>query len=183
MEAARHMNPPESEKPDKNPSELSTDTASQLADKRAFFPEFVKLEEGDEFNTVDYRHCDSGSYLDLEITYITWKIWEQKSLWVSNWRRLSELEALTLAQFTGDLTIDLGDEMEPELQMHLCRVLAEHRGTLFLFGSIGLTPEAATALLQHPGAIIANLDNLDFSTANILKTHHDIEIISDFWSS
>jgi hypothetical protein len=44
-----------------------------------------------------------------------------------------------------------------------------------------LTPEAATALLQHPGRIIAVLDNLDFSTANILKTHHDIEIISDFW--
>jgi hypothetical protein len=102
-------------------------------------------------------------------------------LTVSNWRRLSDLEALTLAQFTGDLTFDLGDEMEPELQMELCRVLAEHRDLLLLFGSVSLTPEAATALLQHPGRIIAVLDNLDFSTANILKTHHDIEIISDFW--
>ena len=176
------MNPPESEKSDKSPDVSPSDNPGQSVDKHVYFPEFVKLEEGDEFDTVDYRCCDSGSYLDLETTYVTKKIWEQESLTVINWRRLSEQEALTLAQFTGDLTIDLGDEMEPELQMHLCRVLAEHQGLLFLFGSISLTPEAATALVQHPGAIIADLDNLDFSTANILKAHHDIEIISDFWS-
>jgi hypothetical protein len=183
MKVARRMNPSEPKQPDGNPDELSVDTSGQAANKRVYFPEFIKLEDGDEFDTVDYRYCDSGSYLDLETTYVTKKILEQKDLMVWNWRRLSELEALTLAQFTGNLTIDLGDEMEPELQMHLCRVLAEHRGTLFVFGSISLIPEAATALVQHPGAILANLDNLDFSTANILKTHHDIEIFSDFWSS
>jgi hypothetical protein len=102
---------------------------------------------------------------------------------VTHWRQLSDLEALTLAQFNGDLTIDLDDEMEPELQMHLCRVLAEHRGLLFLYGSINLTPEAATALVQHPGPVIVHLENLNFTTFNILKTRPTIEIFSDFWSS
>ena len=146
------MNSPESGQPDESPDKLPTDNPSQPADKRVYFPEFVKLEDGDEFETVDYRHCDSGSCLDLETTYVTKRIWEQKSLTVTHWRRLSELEALTLAQFTGELIIDLGDAMEPELQMHLCRVLAEHPGIPFLFGSINLTPEAATALVQHPWA-------------------------------
>ena len=167
------MNPPEPEKPDKGPD--------QSADKHAYFPEFAKLEGEEEFETVDYRHCDPGSRLDLETTYVTRKIWEQKDLTVRHWRQLSEQEALVLAQFTGDLTVDVGDEMEPELQMQLCRVLAEHRGLLFLFGAINWTPKAATALVQHPGIIIADLENLDFTTANILKTRHDIEIISDFW--
>jgi hypothetical protein len=73
--------------------------------------------------------------------------------------------------------------MEPELQMHLCRVLAEHRGLLFLYGSINLTPEAATALVQHPGPVIVHLDNLDFTAVNILKTRPTIEIFSNFWQS
>jgi hypothetical protein len=67
--------------------------------------------------------------------------------------------------------------------MHLGRVLAEHRGLLFLYGSINLTPEAATALVQHPGPVIIDLANLDFTAVSILKTRPTIEIFSDFWSS
>ena len=177
------MKLPESGQPDEKPDALPTDTPGQLADKQAYYPEFAKLEEGDEFDTVDYRHNLSDKWLDLETTYVTKRIWEQKSLYVTHWRWLSDLEALTLAQFNGDLTIDLDDEMEPELQMHLCRVLAEHRGILFLYGSINLTPEAATALVQHPGPVIVHLENLEFTAFNILKTRPTIEIFSDFWKS
>jgi hypothetical protein len=183
MKTARRMNPSEPEKPDGNPDELSAKTSEQTSDKGVYFPEFVKKEDEEAFQPVDQRSRRSGQYLDLETTYVTKRIWEQKSLTVMNWRWLSDLEALTFAQFDGDLTIDLGEEteMDSELQMHLCWVLAEHRGKLFIFGSISLTPEAATALVQHPGRIMADLDNLDFSTANILKTHHDIDILSDWW--
>ena len=160
---------------------MPADTSGQAPDKNVYFPEFAKLE--DEFDTADYRHCSSDNWLDLETTYVHKRIWEQKSLHVTHWRQLSDLEALTLAQFNGDLTIDLDDEMEPELQIHLCRVLAEHRGLLFLYGSINLTPEAATALVQHPGPVIIDLANLDFTAVSILKTRPTIEIFSDFWSS
>jgi hypothetical protein len=174
------MNPSELNKPGENPDELPADTGGQTPDKGVYFPEFAKIE--DEFDTADYRHCSSDRWLNLETTYVTKRIWEQKSLYVTHWRWLSDLEALTFAQFNGDLSIDLGDELEPECQMHLCRVLAEHRGKLFLYGSINLTPEAATALLQHPGPITAVLENLDFTAVNILKTRPTIEIFSDFWS-
>jgi hypothetical protein len=177
------MNTSEPNKPGGNPDELPADTGGQTPDKGVYYPEFAKLDKGDEFDTVDYRHNLSDKWLDLETTYVTKRIWDQKSLRVTHWRLLSDLEALTLAQFTGDLTIDLDDEMEPELQMHLCRVLAEHRGLLFLYGSINLTPEAATALVQHPGPVIVHLDNLDFTAVNILKTRPTIEIFSDFWQS
>jgi hypothetical protein len=177
------MNLSESGQPDENPDVLPANTLGQSADKQAYYPEFAKLEKGDEFDTVDYRQKLPDKWLDLETTYITKRIWEQKSLTVTHWRRLSELEALTFAQFNGDLSIDMGDELEPELQMHLCRVLAEHRGILFLYGTINLTPEAATALVQHPGPVIVNLDNLDFTAVNILKTRPTIEIFSDFWQS
>jgi hypothetical protein len=175
------MNPSEPNKPGGNPDELPADTSGQTPDKGVYFPEFAKLE--DEFDTADYRHCSSDKWLNLETDYVHKRIWEQKSLHVTHWRLLSDLEALTLAQFNGDLTIDLDDEMEPELQIHLCRVLAEHRGLLFLYGSINLTPEAATALVQHPGPVIVHLDNLDFTAVNILKTRPTIEIFSDFWQS
>ena len=173
------MNPSELNKPGENPDELPADTGGQTPDKGVYFPEFAKIE--DEFDTADYRHCSSDNWLNLETTYVHKSIWGKKSLYVTHWRLLSDLEALTLAQFNGDLTIDLGDELEPELQMHLCRVLAEHRGLLFLYGSINLTPEAATALVQHPGPVIVHLDNLDFMAVNILKTRPTIEIFSDFW--
>jgi hypothetical protein len=177
------MNSPESGQPDENPDALPANTPGQAADKQAYYPEFAKLEEGDEFDAVNYRQKSSDRWLDLATTYVTKSIWQQKSLRVTHWRHLSELEALTLAQFNGNLTIDLDDEMEAELQMHLCRVLAEHRGLLFLYGSINLTPEAATALVQHPGPVIVHLDNLDFTAVNILKTRPTIEIFSDFWQS
>jgi hypothetical protein len=173
------MNPSEQNKPGGNPDELPADTGGQAPDKSEYSPEFAKLE--DEFDTADYRHHSSGWHLDLETTYITRNILEQKSHWITNWRRLSDLEALTLAQFTGDLMIDLHDGLEPELQMELCRVLAEHRGILMLCGSVSLTPEAATALVQHPGPVIVDLDNLDFTAVTILKTRPTIEIISNFW--
>jgi hypothetical protein len=178
---ARRMNPSEPNKPGGNTDELPADTGGQAPDKGAYFPEFAKLE--DEFDTADYRHCSSDKWLDLETTYVHKSIWGEKSLYLTHWRQLSDLEALTLAQFNGDLTIDLDDEMEPELQMHLGRVLAEHRGLLFLYGSINLTPEAATALVQHPGPVIIDLANLDFTAVSILKTRPTIEIFSDFWSS
>jgi hypothetical protein len=54
---------------------------------------------------------------------------------------------------------------------------------LFLYGSINLTPEAATALVQHPGPVIVDLANLDFTAVTILRTRPTIEIFSDFWSS
>jgi hypothetical protein len=175
------MNPSEPDQPDKTPEELPTEAAGQPTDERAYFPEFAPLEDGEaEFDTVDYRHCDSGSYLDLETTYLTKRIWEQSRLTLTNWRRLSELEALTLAQFAGDLTIWFENDLEPELQLHLCRILAEHRGMLFLVGEVKLTGDAATALLQHPGPIVVAV-KLDFHTAYILGTRFDIQIISDWW--
>jgi hypothetical protein len=154
------MNPSEPEQPDKD----------------ADIPE-------EEFETVDYRHCNSGSYLNLEDTYLTKRILERKSLTLTNWRQLSELEALTLAQFTGDLTIWFENDVEPELQTHLCRVLAEHRGLLFMAGNVRLTEDAATALLQHPGPIVVDV-KLDFRTAYILGTRLvDMQIIGDWWES
>jgi hypothetical protein len=168
------MNPSEPNKSGQNPDELPADTSGQAPDKGVYFPEFAKLE--DEFDTADYRRSAPDWWLDLETTYITKRIWKQKSLMVRNWRQLSDLEALILAQFNGNLTIYLNDKMVPELQMNLCWVLSEHRGVLVLCGSISLTPEAATALVQHPGPVIVHLDNLDFTTVNILKRHHFIKI-------
>lgn len=176
------MNPSESDQqPDKPTEDLSVEAASQPAERNPYFPEFVKLEGEEEFETVDYRHCDSGPYLDLETTYLTKRILERSDLTVVNWRQLSELEALTLAQFTGNLTFWLEDTVTPELQMHLCRVLAEHRGLLFLIGDVRLTEDAATALLQHPGPIVVAV-KLDFHTAYVLGTRLvDMQIISDWW--
>jgi hypothetical protein len=170
------MNTSEPNKPGGNPDELPADTNGQTPDKNVYFPEFAKLE--DEFNTADYQRPAPDWWLDLETScMITKKIWKQESLMVRNWRQLSGLEALILAQFNGNLTIYLNDKMVPELQMNLCWVLSEHRGVLLLCGSISLTPEAATALLQHPGPVIIHLDNLDdFTVVNILKRHHFIKI-------
>lgn len=176
------MNPSESEQPDKKPDELSPDATGQPVGKNPYFPEFAKLEDGEaEFETVDYRLCESGWYLDLGTTYLTKRILERNSLALANWRRLSELEALTLSQFTGDLTIEMPEGMGPESQMEICRVVAEHKGMLFLFGYARLTEDAATALLQHPGPIVVDV-KLDFRTAYILGTRLlDIQIISDWW--
>jgi len=176
------MNPLEPKQPDEKPDESSTDATSQPAGKNPYFPEFARLEGEEEFETVDFRHCESGSYVNLETTYLTRRIWEQSSLMMVNWRQLSGLEALTLAQFTGDLTIWFENDVEPELQMHLCRVLAEHRGMLILLGNIRLTEDAATALLQHPGPIVIDV-KLDFHTAYILGTRRDIQIVSERWES
>jgi hypothetical protein len=174
------MNPSETDQPDKTPEEPPSDATSQSAGKNPYFPEFAKLEGEEEFETVDYRHCDSGSNLDLEAIYLTKRIWEQSSLMIVNWRQLSTQEALTLAQFTGDLTIWLEEDVEPDLQMHLGRVLAEHRGMLILLGNVRLTEDAATALLQHPGPIVMDV-KLDFRTAYVLGMRRDIQIVSDWW--
>jgi hypothetical protein len=176
------MNLSESEPPDKEPVEPPSDATSGPAGKNPYFPEFARLEGEEEFETVDYRHCDPGSYLDLETTYLTRRIWEQSSLMMANWRQLSDLEALTLAQFTGDLTIWFENDIEPELQMHLCRVLAEHRGMLVLLGNVRLTEDAATALLQHPGPLVVDV-KLDFHTDHILAQRSDIQIVSEWWKS
>jgi hypothetical protein len=175
------MNHSESEQPDKNPCELPAET-SKPTGRNPYFPEFAKLEGDEAFQTVDNRHHEPGSSLDLETTYITKRIWEQSRLTVVNWRRLSDLEALTLAQFTGDLVIWLEDTVGPELQMELCRVLAEHRGMLLLVSFLKLTEDTATALLQHPGPIIIDM-KLDFHTAYILGTRYDIHIISNWWEA
>ena len=174
------MNPSDSEQPDNDRRELSS--AGQPAEKNPYFPESAGLEGEEEFETVDYRHCDPGSYRDLETTYLTRRIWEQSSLMMVNWRQLSDLEALTLAQFTGDLTIWFENDVQPALQMHLCRVLAEHPGMLILLGNVRLTEAAATALLQHPGPIVMDV-KLDFHTAYILGMRRDIQIISEWWES
>lgn len=152
---------------------------SEQPDENADVPEFAKLNGDEEFETTDYRHASSSSCLNLEDTYLTKRILERKSLTLINWRQLSELEALTIAQFTGDLTIWLEETVTPELQMHLCRVLAEHRGLLLLLGDVRLTEDAATALLQHPGPIVVDV-KLDFKSAYILGTRFNIQIISEF---
>jgi hypothetical protein len=180
MEATRLMDHLESENPDGKSGELSPDAPNQPSDKGAKFPEFAKLEGEEEFETVDYRQCSSDSYVDLETTYLTKRIWERRRLTLVNWRQLSELEAATLAQFNGELVIWLEDTVGPELQMHLCRVLAEHRNMLVLIGFAKLTEDAATALLQHPGSIVMDL-KLDFHTAYVLSTRFDIQIIPNWW--
>lgn len=149
-------------------------------DENADVPEFAKLNGEEEFETTDYRHASSSSCLNLEDTYLTKRILDRKSLTLMNWRPLSELEALTLAQFTGNLTIWLEETVTPELQIHLCRVLAEHRGLLLLIGDVKLTEDAATALLQHPGSIVIDV-RMDAHVAYILGTRPDIQIISDWW--
>ncbi|HUB86266.1 MAG TPA: hypothetical protein VMB22_00125 [Verrucomicrobiae bacterium] len=154
------MNPSEPEQPDKD----------------ADFPQSAE----EEFETTDYRHFNSSSCLNLEDTYLTKRILDRKSLILMNWRQLSELEALTLAHFIGDLTVWFENDVAPELQMHLCRILAEHRGMLLLIGDVRLTEDVATALLQHPGPIVIDV-KLDFHTAFILGKRLDIQIISDWW--
>ena len=175
------MNLPESEQPDRNADDVPH-TTGQPDHKNPYFPEFAKLEGEEEFQTIDYRHCRPGWYLDLETAYLTKRIWEQSRLTLTNWRLLSELEALTLAQFTGDLTIWFENDVGTELQMHLCRVLAEHRGMLLLLGNVRLTGDAAAALLQHPGPIVVDV-KLDFHTAYIFGTRHDIQIVSEWWEA
>jgi len=177
------MNPSEPKQPGEKPDELCANATGKPAVKNPLFPEFARLEGEEEFETVDYRHCESGWYVDLETTYITKRIWEQSRLALVNWRTLSELEALTVAQFSGDLTIEMPEGMGPESQMEICRVVAEHKGMLFLFGYAKLTEDAATALLQHPGPLVIDV-KLDFHTAYILGTRLlDIQIISDWWEA